>query len=146
MLYQANCSVCGKPVKPAESKGQLARNMGIHKKVEHGISGREGGGGYIPVAMRPGHPKYAGNTSPDQLDSLAKARLARMEERKRAKLREQEKQAFPMALKQCPQCEGEFLRRVKGKMESIKQTQCEVCKIRFYFATYVQVSPAPMIS
>lgn len=146
MLYEATCNVCGEKVKPAETKGQLARNLGLHKLSKHGIHGRQGGGGYIPVAMRPGHPKYAGpGATPEQLATLEKARLARQEERKRAKAKELASKAFPLALDKCPKCEGEFLRRAKGRTESIKLTQCEACKIRFYFTNYVDSAPSPTL-
>lgn len=141
-MYEAKCDICHEPVKPADSKGQLARNLGLHKRVAHGIQGRVGTGGYVPVWARPGHPKYDPNRakaqknslpSAEQLASLEKAREARREERARAKQREEASKARPLAIDKCPKCDGEFLRRVKGRAVAIKVTQCEACGIRFYY-------------
>lgn len=138
MQFEGKCPQkgCQADIKPADTEAQFKRNLGLHLRTQHGIPGR---GGYIPVRLQPGHPKYIGDAkaktivSPEKLRQLELARQAKREERERSRQRKEEGKAKALPLDRCPACGAEFLLRLNGKIKSLKTVECKPCGIQFYY-------------
>lgn len=135
-MIELTCDICGEKVKPAPNQAQANRNLGLHKKVAHGIGGLSPSAQYSQgISKKIGRPrKYPEGATPEQLKQLEEARQKKREERERAKQREAASQVHPLPLPQCPKCGGEFLVRRAGKTVPIRLTMCSECNMRFYYA------------
>jgi hypothetical protein len=106
--YTASCEICKKEIE-ANNPAQLARNLALHKRYQHGIAGK--------TSNYEGNKKMARyrmylkrGADPVKAEAAYQARKALRPEATVPTIQRKPKHsdALPMALAQCPLCKARF--------------------------------------